>query len=459
MKKLWLCVVCFTSCGKPYKAPDVALSETFLTQAASLNHTEFNPCYWKLLQDPTLDRLVELVSSHNYSYLAAYEKITQLRANYGLEKSKLYPTIKGTGFAVRNRNSQTSTVFFDPKGATYGNLYGIGFDSKWELDLFGSQLASKQSAFFTMMTQVEKAAYMKLSLISELVIQYIFLRTEQALIKLYEQQIEVLQEIEGLSNTRFTSGLNDQTTALSCLARIQDKKALREKTEAFVSGMIFSLTKLTGQFPDKEYQQLSAFKALKTEIPLIYPELPSTIILNRPDVKQARYSLFAAQASLKKAYRDFFPQFNLTSLWGVVSNYSNQLFKSKSIQWDIIPGFNVTLIDFGALICAKNAAKSVEKQALYTYQESLVNAFSEIETALAGIKGVDLEIKAYQQELQVLELKTAEFQERYKAGLNEKGVYLESFLEQLVVQEALIAAIKLRYSYAIGFYKALGVAL
>lgn len=459
MKKLWLCLVFLTSCGKPYKAPDVAMSEAFLTDTASFNQKQFNPCYWKILEDPTLDRLVDLVSSHNYSYLAAVEKINQLRANYGLEKSKLYPTIKGTGFSVRSRNSQTSSFFFDPKGATYGNLYGMGFDSSWEIDLFGSQLAAKQSAFFTMMTQVEKTAYMKLSLVSELVMQYVFLRTDQALIKLYEQEIAVLQEIANLSTHRFTSGLNDQTRSLSNLARMQDKKALCEKTQAFVSALIFSLTKLTGQFPDKEYEELLIFKNLKVDIPLIYPEVPSTIVLNRPDVKQARYGLFAAQASLKKAYRDFFPQFNLTSLWGFVSNYSNQLFKSKSIQWDIIPGFNVTLIDFGALISAKNAAKSVEKQALYAYEESLINAFAEIETALAGVKAVNLEIKAYEEELEALKVKTAEFKERFNVGLNEKGAYLESFLEELLVQEELIAAIKLRYSYAIGFYKALGVAL
>lgn len=459
MKKFLLLSLILSSCGKAYKAPDVAITDSFLTQSALLDEKKFNPCYWKVLEDSTLDRLVELIFSQNYTYLTAIEKINQLRASYGLEKSKLYPTIQGTGFSVRSRNSRTSNFFSNPSGPAYGNLYGIGFDSSWELDLFGSQLAAKQSAFFTMMSQVEKASYIKLSLVSELVMQYIFLRTNQALIKLYQNQIEVLEQIENLSQNRFVGGLNDQTPTLTNLARIEDKKALREQTEATVSSLIFSLTKLTGQFPDKEYKNLSCYQPLRVEIPLIYPEIPSSLILNRPDIKQARYSLFAAQASLKKAYRDFFPQFNLTSLWGFVSNFSNQLFKAKSIQWDIIPGFNVTLIDFGALISAKNAAKSVERQSLYGYEEALINAFSEIETALAGVKATNLEIKAYEEELLVLKQRTSEYQERFKAGLDNKEQYLESYLEQLLIEEDLISAIKERYSYAINFYKALGVAL
>lgn len=459
MKKLIFPLVILSACSGPYKAKDVAMSDSFITPVASLDQKKFNPCYWQVLEDPTLNRLVDLVTSQNYSYLAAKEKVNQLRANYGLEKSKLYPKIEGSGFTIRSRNSRTSTFFSNPNGPAYSNLYAIGFDSSWELDFFGAQLAAKQSAFFTMMTQAEKAAYLKLTLVSELVMQYVSLRTNQALLKLYQEEIKVLNAITDLSESRFAGGLNDQTKTLANLARVQDKQALFDLARQDVESLIFSLTKLTSQFPDKEYENLSNFQELKFDIPLIYPDLPSTLILNRPDVKQARFNLFASQASLKKAYRDFFPRFNLTSLWGFVSNFSNELFKSKSIQWDVIPGFNVTLIDFGALISAKNAAKSVEKQALYDYENSLVNAFSEIETALSGVKASDFSVKAYEEELIYLKEKSFDFKERFEAGLIEKTEFLESYLEELLMKEDLINAIKARYNYAISFYKALGVAL
>lgn len=459
MKKLIVSVVLLSACSNQYKAKDVAISDAFITQVATLDDKSFNPCYWKVLEDPTLDRLVDLVCSQNFSYLSALEKINQLRANYGLEKSKLFPKIEASGFAIRSRNSRTSTFFSNPNGPAYSNLYAIGFDSSWELDFFGAQLAAKQSAFFTVMTQIEKAAYMELSLISELVMQYVSLRTSQALLELYQDQISTLNEISNLSESRFTTGLNDQTKTLLNISRIEDKQGLYEQTKQDVDSLIYSLTKLTGQFPDKEFQTLTSFKELRVDIPLIYPDIPSSLVLNRPDVKQARYNLFAAQASLKKAYRDFFPKFNLTSLWGFVSNSSSQLFKSKSIQWDVIPGFNLTLIDFGALISAKNAAKSVEKQAMYDYEYSLINAFSELETALSGVKYSDLEIQAYEKQILCLQEKTLDFKDRFQAGLIEKSEYLESKLEELIAKEKLIGAIKSRYSYAISFYKALGVAL
>jgi NodT family efflux transporter outer membrane factor (OMF) lipoprotein len=457
MKKAWLLLALLSSCGGPYKAKDVAISDAFINPIALRDSKNFNPCFWQILEDTTLNRLVDLVVSQNFSYLASVEKINQMRAMYSLEKSKLYPTIRGTGFTARTRNSRTSNFFSNPNGPPYGNLYGLGFDASWELDLFGSQLAAKQSAFFNVMTQVEKASYMKLSLISELVMQYISLRSNQAQIKLYQTQINILKSLEAISNSRFTSGLNDQTNTLSNLARIQDKQALVEKMQTEVSSLIFSITKLTGQFPDKEYEELSQFKELKVDLPLIYPDLPSELILHRPDVKQARFNLFSKQAALKKAYRDFFPNFSLSSLWGFVSNYSNQLLKSKSIEWAIIPGFNVTLIDFGALISAKNSAKSEEKQALLAYEDTLIEAFSEIETALAGVKFSDQEIKAYGQELAYLEEKSLEIKQRFSAGLIDKSKYLESYLEELLLQENLINAIKSRYNYAISFYKALGV--
>jgi multidrug efflux system outer membrane protein len=458
MKKSLLVLLLLSGCKGGYKAPDIALNNEFLSQEATLDEKKFNPFFWEALEDPTLNQLVKLVEEKNYDLLSAYEKIKELRAQYRFQNSKFFPQFSGTGDINRIKETQTLT-YSRFLGQALQTTYALGFDTIWELDFFGVQQQVKRSAFFTVMSQVEQAAYTKLSLVSELVLQYSNLRTFQNLIDLYKKELKVLKEIEDLASIQFTAGLQDQTTTLTDLARVQDKQALLDRTQADVDRVIFLVTQLTGQFPDKEYEKLAKYVPLKSDIPLIYADIPSKIVLSRPDVCVARFNLFSAQANLKKAYRDFFPKFNITSNYGVLSNFANLLFKKQSINWNIMPGFNVTLIDFGALIAEKNVAKSKEKQALYAYENSLIGAFAEIETALFGVQASDRQIESLQEELLSLQEKTADIYEQFRIGLISKTNYLESYLEELLIKESLVNAINDRMGFTISFYKALGIRL
>lgn len=452
----WLSFIFLAGCQKGYKAPELSMSEQFITPAAKFDEHAFNPCYWTLMQDPLLDRLADLVRNQNFELISAQKKIDELRAQYKFQNTQLFPQIGGFGNIRRERDTQTLT-FSRFTGFTYQTLYQMGFDATWELDFFGAQKAAKESAFFAMMSQKEKTEYIKLTLVSELVLQYVNLRTAQKKSEILQNQVLVLEELTGLSEQRFGAGLNDQTTSLLNRSRMLEKQSYFEKIQADIDKLIFLVTSLTSQFPDKEYQTLKAAKDLKAGISLIYPDIPSTIILNRPDVSASRFELFSNQAKLKKAYRDFFPQFSITSAYGVLSNFPNLLFKQQSLNWNITPGFNVTLIDFGALIAQKNGAKAQEQQAYYSYENALIKAFSEVETALAGVQATDRQIASLGEEIHSLKIKTLDFKQRFDCGLIEKDTYLESYLEQLYAEELLIEAINARYGFAIAFYKAIGV--
>jgi NodT family efflux transporter outer membrane factor (OMF) lipoprotein len=459
MKKAWISLLFLAGCKGGYHAPDSELPHSFInSEACTFNEKAFNPRFWEQLNDPLINYLAHLVEEKNFDLLTAQSKIQELRAQYRFQTSQLFPQISGTGAIRRERDTQTLT-FSRFTGFVFQTFYETGFDTTWEIDLFGVQKAAKQSAFFSMMSQVEQTAYLKLTVVSEVVLQYVNLRTMQSLNHIYEKELDVLSEITALSQDRFISGLNNQITDLTNKARIEDKKALIGKIQGDIDKLIYLVTQLTGQFPDSEYQLLKTYERLKADISLIYNDIPSNIILNRPDVSSARFKLFSQQALLKKAYRDFFPQFNITNAYGVLSNFPNLTFKKPSLQWDIMPGFNVTLIDFGALVAQKNVAKAQEKEALFSYEGSLVNAFTEVETALSQAKAADDQIGFLEKELSVLKQRTADYKERFRAGLIEKTSYLEAYLEQLIIEESLIHAINSRYGFAISFYKALGVRL
>jgi outer membrane protein, multidrug efflux system len=458
MKRWTVLFIFLAGCRGGYHAPDVNLPISFLNDNAEMNEKAFNPKFWELLNDPMLNRLVSLVEAQNYDYLSAKEKIQELRAQYNFQTSQLFPQISGFGSIRRERDTQTLT-YSKFTGTIFQTQYALGFDTTWEIDLFGAQQAAKRSAFFSMMSQSEQAEYIKLSLVSEIILQYANLRNFQAVKLNYEKEIAVLKEIQELSQVRFEAGLIDQTNALLNLARLQDKQSLYEKVQSDIDKLIFLITQLTGQFPKSEVESLKEFNPIDATIPLIYPEIPSSVVLNRPDVGAARYTLFANQATLQKAYRDFFPQFSITSAYGVLTNFPNLMFKPQSLNWNILPGFTVPLIDFGALIAQKNVAKSTEKQALYGYEKALINAFTEIETSLSGVKATDAQIKYLEEEKSTLILKTKDFNERFKVGLIEKTQYLEAYLEELLLQENLLNAINARLGFSISFYKALGVRL
>lgn len=456
--RLLFLTVFLAGCRGGYQAPDITLNTEFLHPVALHDEDTFNPRFWEFLQDPVLNHLVEMLERENYDIAIAQEKISELRAQYRYQNSQFFPQINAGGSIKRERDTQTLT-FSQFTGTKFQTQYALGFDSSWELDLFGSQQAAKQSAFFNMMSQTEKVAYTKVTLVAELCMQYIQLRSEQALVDAYKKELESLKELEKLSSERFTTGLVDQNVTLLNMARYQEKEALIQKKQADIDKLIFFISRLTGQFPDEEYELLSQFKPLNASLPIIHENIPSQIVLSRPDVAATRYELFSAQALLKKAYRDFFPQFSITSAYGLLSNFSNQLFKRQSLQWNIMPGFNVTVIDFGALIAEKNVAKSQEKQALLNYENSLVRAFNEIESALSGVQNIDLQIQSLEEEMMTLNSKTHNFQERFRSGLISKSSFLESYIEELLIEQRLIEAIQNRLGFAIAFYKAIGVRL
>ena len=162
-------------------------------------------------------------------------------------------------------------------------------------------------------------------------------------------------------------------------------------------------------------------------------DLPSSVLLNRPDVRAAEYTLRGAYASIGAARAAFFPSITLTASAGTASNALSGLFDGGNGTWSFAPQIRLPIFDAGRNRANLQIAETARDTALAQYDKAVQTAFREVADALAERATLAERLQA-QQSLQAATLKALQLsQARYRLGA-------DSYLPVLDAQRALYSA-------------------
>ena len=456
MKKYLFLVIFLTGCmvGPNYKRPEVAMPEGFLeskkTEAISSIRS-----WWKSFNDPVLDRLIDQAIESNYDLAIAIEKIEETRAYYRIRRADLFPEVDASAAAFRTGLSQNSLMTsFVPLSAF--NTFQAGFDAVWEIDIFGKLRREKEAAWYEVQEMQENMRDTFVTVTSEVARNYADICSAAGFISLTKEKINTRRAILQLNRDRNDTGLESRIEIEEQIAMLKIDEEDLLFYETFYKQTIYRLAALLGKQPESVNEWFKEPARVLKAAGKVAVGLPSELLRRRPDVRAAERNLARATAKIGAAIAEYFPSFSLTGGTGLEANKMHSLFSGGSFDWSVGGLMKWPLITFGRVRANVDVKKSVQKQALLSYENAVVLALKDVEGAMVAYYNQQDKLKQVEEEEIAIRRKVRLLESKYQSGLSGLEAYLAQKYELLTQQVKTVETERTLALDLIALYKALG---
>lgn len=443
--------------GPDYQKPATRMPKGWSRQAQPpMASEEILKSWWSGLQDPFLDELIERAGRGNLGLEESLYQIEESRALRDYTAGRNYPKVAFSGSYIRSRSSQNTGLRAPGSGSEQG-LYSTGFDAAWELDLFGGIRRSVESAQAQLEASVEADRAIRISLYAEVAASYIELRTARMRLHYAQENIAAQKEMLALTENRYKAGIApelDVAQAQQNLADTESDLPLIRLAEQIAANR---LAVLVGEYPQEFHLPTEGFglSPLPTlnELPT---GLPADLLRRRPDIRMAERQLAAQTARIGMAAAELYPSFSLSGSFYLQAEHFSDLgnYSSKSTAYG--PGLRWRVFEGGRLRSLIRAEEARTRQALVHYEQTVLSAVEEVETALVAYEQELLREQALGRAVQASENSVRLVQSLYRSGLTNFQNVLDAQRTLFRLQDRLAASRGTVVVDLIRVYKALG---
>jgi len=455
--------------GPDYRRPALDAPASWAQDPATAGRPDRleETAWWKAFGDPTLDELIARGLTGNLDIAQARARVRQARADITTARAGFFPTIDVTGSstssgsgAVQGDGASTtgfSNASSDTVSVSNRTTFTAGFDASWELDFFGGQRRSLESAKATYQADIEALHDARLTLIGDVATNYVSLRAAQEQLDIARKSVAAQKQNADVTRERYRLGLISAVDVAQAEGQAASTAADIPTLESSIKQSIHRLGILLGLPPESLLPLLSAPKPLpELPTPLLATGLPSDLLYRRPDVRQAERKLAAASADIGVATADLYPKFDLTAGLGLQGSMPSKIVGFSTWYWSVIPGLTWPMFDAGKIRATVEKKKALYEESLASYKATFHTALEDVENALAAYYAererehhLVLSVAAYQEALDV-------DNERYTRGLT---TFLTVLTDQAALYSAQTALSKSRANLRtdlVSLYKALG---
>lgn len=368
-----LCVLLATGCSSltrsEFIAPPVAIPTSW--QSVTVNQQVKLDPWWQRFNNPELNQLIEDVLTTNNDLALATLTLRRARLEAGLTNAQSYPQISA------NINGSTSKPL---QGGTSSRSYSSSLSVSYELDLWGRVAADMDAAKWSSFATAQDRESTAQSLIATTATLYWQIGYLKQSITLSQNSIDYAQQTYELSQYQYRSGSVSQLDVLVAKRSLAGQQAshsdlLQELTEAQNS-----LAILYDQPPLK--MAINIDKLPEGPVPIIVAGVPSDLLIRRPDVKSALYTLKSAYASKDATFAGYLPSLTLSSALGTSSTQLKDLLSNPvgTLGANLILPF----LQWNEMELDKKIATVDVESAIVTYRQTLYNAFKEVDNAISA---------------------------------------------------------------------------
>jgi len=369
--------------GPDYAAPEAAVPPAWREAAGSgLVHGETDlATWWRRLQDPVLDGLVERATRQGLDLREALARVREARALRGVADADRFPTIDAEASYQRHGESENT-----PLGGLVpdSDLFAAGFDTSWELDLWGRVRRSIEAADADLGASVEDARDVAVTVAAETARAYIELRSFQARLAVARTNVALQKETLDLARTRLDAGLVGERDVAQAGSNLESTRSRVPALEVGLRASENRLAVLAGLPPGA----LAAELAEAAPIPVPPTELavgvPADLLRRRADVRRAERVLAAETARIGVAEGELYPQLTLGGSLGLAAERPGDLFESGSEVFSLGPSLRWNLFDGGRLRRRVEAQDARAQQALVRWERAVLVALEETENAMTA---------------------------------------------------------------------------
>jgi NodT family efflux transporter outer membrane factor (OMF) lipoprotein len=403
--------------------------------------------WWTTFNDPALSSLIEEAIKSNLDMRIAESRIRQARANRGIAASGLGPSVTAVGAYERSQTGSKSPA---------GNLYQVGFDAGWEIDIFGGVRRGIEAAEAQVRAAEEDKRDVQVSLVAEVARNYVELRSLQQRTTIARKNLEAQERTAELTRKRFQNGLVSKLDVANAQAQVATTTATIPRLESSARQAIYAISVLLDREPGALVQELSKPADVPATPPAVPVGVPADLLRRRPDIRRAEADIHTATANIGVATADLFPQVTINASVGWQAANSGSLFDPLSRFWSFGPSVTWNLFQSGRTLSNIELQKALEEQSVLTYRKTVLGAIQEVEDALiTSTKEQEQRkalVEAVAENRKAVELATKLYAEGQTDFLN----VLNAQRAQFVTEEALAQSEAAVSTDLIALYKTLG---
>ncbi len=414
--------------------------------------------------DPNLVALIETALKNNQELMITLQEIEIAKSGVLAKKGRLTPTVSaGIGAGVKKAGRYTSegagdaTTEIEPGKEMpdpLGNFEG-GLMANWEVDIWKKLRTEKESAIAHYLSTVEGKNFVLSNLIEEVADNYYELLALDNQLDIIQQYIQLQQKALEISKIQKEAAAATELAVKKFEAELAKSKATEYTIRQEITEKENEINALCGRYPQPIIRSKGDFMTMIPQT--VYTGIPSQLLANRPDIKQAELELKSAKLDVEAARKEFYPSLEISATLGLEAFKPSYLVKlPESMAASMVGELAGPLINKSAIKANFQTADARQIQSLYEYDKTILNAYLDVANLMSKVKNIDQYYKLKSEETKALEQSIDIANQLFR---NSRADYLEVLLNQRDALDAkmeLVEAKQKQLSTVVDIYKSLG---
>lgn len=451
--------------GPDFQKPEVETAEAWLQaedERVDTTRAEYED-WWKVFEDPALDRLIERAYSDNLNLQVAGLRILEARAHLGIAEGLKYPQSQSVGASfVQSESSENAPPFSNlpddvlSRIDTSASAWSTSFDIAWEADVWGRFRRGIEAADAKLAANMLNYDAVLVTLTGDIALTYATIRTLEQRLAYVRENVKLQEAGLELAETRFEFGATSQLDVFQSRSLLEGTRALGPLLEAQIARARNVLSLLLGMPPSDLKDLLGGPGDIPGAPAQAAVGIPADLIRRRPDIRAAEMAAAAQSAAIGVAVADLYPQFLLAGSIGLSGETFSDQFESGSGTGFVTPLINWNIFNYGRIKNNVRVQDARFQQLITIYENVVLNAAREVEDGLIGFLRAQEEVQHLEAAVSASQSSVELSLEQYEAGLIDYQRVLNSQASLLGQQDSLADAQGRVLSSLVSTYRALG---
>lgn len=420
---------------------------------------------WKtFFDDPNLVALIDTALDNNQELNIMLQELKIAQSEVQARKGEYLPSIglkAGAGIDKVGKYTRDGTVeenleikegreFPDPLPD-----YMIGLNAQWEVDIWNKLHNAKKSAVMRYLSSVEGRNFMVTNIIAEIANSYYELLALDNQLQIVKNNIEIQERAYRIVKLQMQAARVTQLAVSKFNAEVLHTKSLQFDIQQRITETENKLNFLVGRYPQPIARSTEAFADMLPK--QIDAGLPSQLLQNRPDIRQAEFELQASKLDIKVAKARFYPSFGISANIGYQAFNPDYLLNTpESLIYSVAGDLVAPLVNRNAIKAAYKTANAKQIQAAFDYEQTVLKAYIEVANQLAKIDNLK---KSYDLRAAEVDALTESIKISNKLFRNARAEYMEVLMTQRDALESkfdLVETKMQQMTAVVNMYQALG---
>jgi multidrug efflux system outer membrane protein len=344
--------------------------------------------WWRGFHSRELVGLIEDAQAHNFDIAIAVAQIRQADAQVLIAGAPLFPSISLDNSASVGKSSSATG---SSGGGNVSKLYASNLSASYVLDFWGKNQSTLVAGEENAAASRYNREVVALTAISTVATTYFQILAAQDNLRILHKDVDDSSRILDLIMQQFGAGTVSQVNVAQQQSVVAGLRAEIPPVEVTLQQNLAALAVLIGRAPERSVARGGSM--MQVTVPRVTPGLPSELLNQRPDLRQAEAQLSAANYDVHAARAAFFPTIQLTAQTGFQSAALSSLFGPGAWFYTAAASLTQPIFDGGLLAGQLELQLGLREQSLQTYRKDVLSAFSDVEKALVALQQTSLQEK------------------------------------------------------------------